>query len=95
MAHPIPAQISRYENDKATPSTETILKLAEAFDVSIDYLLVEGADRRPLRSETNGSLADRFKDLEGLPEEDQRTLLRIADALIAKNRLRSLAKEVG
>lgn len=41
------SQISRYESGKITPSAETIVKFAELFDVSLDYLLVEGAARRP------------------------------------------------
>lgn len=87
--------ISRYENGKIVLSTDMIVKLAEALDVSIDYLLVEGASRRSLKEIHNGRLADRMAKIEELPEEDQGMLLRIADALIAKNRLRSLAKEVG
>lgn len=32
-------RVSLYENSKSIPSTETIQKLAEVFEVSIDYLL--------------------------------------------------------
>lgn len=88
-------QISRYENGKIVPSTEMIVKLAEAFDVSIDYLLVEGALRRPLSPVPAGRIADRIDDLEKLPEEDQATLLRVADALLTKNKIKSLAAEAG
>lgn len=56
-------QISRYENGHITPSTEMIVKLAECFDVSLDYLLIEGATRRPLRTGDNGFL-DRLGGLE-------------------------------
>ncbi len=52
-------QISRYENGKIIPATETVVRLAEVFDVSIDYLLVDEAPRRPLHIPDTG-LADRL-----------------------------------
>ena len=33
------ALISKYENDKRVPPTETLVALAEYFNVSIDYLI--------------------------------------------------------
>jgi transcriptional regulator with XRE-family HTH domain len=32
-------QVSRYENDRVMPSIEVIIKIAKAYEVSIDYLL--------------------------------------------------------
>jgi len=86
-------QISRYENDKITPSVEAIVKIAQVFDVSIDYLLVQDAVRRPLKLDDHG-LLDRFKDIQSLTEEDRSSLLHILDALLAKNRVKSLASEI-
>ena len=53
-----PAQISRYENGRITPSAE-VVKLAEVFDVSTDYLLVEDSPRRPFRG-AEDALGDRL-----------------------------------
>lgn len=58
-------QISRYETGKITPSAEALIKLAEVFDVSIDYLLVEGAVRRPLRLD-DADLVERLQDIQTL-----------------------------
>lgn len=87
-------QVSRYENDKVVPSVQVIIKMAKCFDVSIDYLLVEEVRRRPLHVTDNG-LIERLKDIQELTEEDQASLEHILDALVAKNRIKSLASDIG
>ena len=42
-------QISRYENDKMNPSIEVLIKIAEAFNISIDYLLFDDIPKKPLK----------------------------------------------
>lgn len=64
-------QINRYENDKVTPSVEVVVKLAKAFDVSVDHLLLEDAPRRPLLHEPAGKLAEKIMHLDNLSEEDE------------------------
>lgn len=85
-------QISRYENGHITPSAEVLAKLAKALDCSVDYLLFEEAPRRPLTVEDG--FANRLHDLKLLSEEDKASVLHILDALLAKHRIRSLAKDL-
>ena len=87
-------QISRYENGHITPSVEVLVKLAEAFDVSIDYLLLDHAPRRPLRLEDR-EFVERLEGVQQLSEEDRASLLHILDALLAKNRIKSFAQGLG
>jgi transcriptional regulator with XRE-family HTH domain len=85
-----PAQISRYENGRITPSADAVVKLAEVFDVSTDYLLVEDSPRRPFRG-AEDALGDRLGTIGELSAEDLTLLLGFLDALVTKNRLKALA----
>lgn len=86
-------QISRYEKGRITPSTEVVLKLAEVFDVSTDYLLRDEAIKRPL-TEENRDVVERLQQINALTAKDREALLHILDALLAKNRFRSIADEL-
>ncbi len=85
-----PAQISRYENGRITPSADAVVKLAEVFDVSTDYLLVEDSPRRPFRG-AEDALGDRLGTVGELSAEDLALLVGFLDALVTKNRLKALA----
>lgn len=85
-----PAQISRYENGRITPSADIIVRLADTFGVSTDYLLVEDSPRRPFRPPED-ALGDRLATLTELSPEDLTLLLGFLDALVTKNRLKTLA----
>lgn len=88
-------QVSRYENGKVTPSVEVVIKMARAFNVSIDYLLLEDAPRKPLGGPRN-KLAERIMTIapDDLSEEDERTFLHFLDAIEAKNKLKAVAANV-
>jgi transcriptional regulator with XRE-family HTH domain len=81
-------QISRYENSHIAPSADAIVRLAEALDVSCDYLLVEDAPRRPFRAPEH-VLGEHLVGLDELTDEDLRALLHMLDALVAKNRVKA------
>jgi transcriptional regulator with XRE-family HTH domain len=87
-------QVSRYENGRITPSLEALVRIAETFNVSVDYLVIPDAPRRPLRSPEN-ALGDKLADLATLEEDDQAALLKVLDALVTKTKLRALTGGAG
>jgi transcriptional regulator with XRE-family HTH domain len=83
-------RVSRYETGKITPSLDAIVRMAQALNVSIDHLLIDDIPRRP------GPAADhrrggRLAALDELSGDDLASLLHMLDALVAKNRLKTLA----
>lgn len=68
--------IGRYERGIITPSIEVIIKIADALEVSIDFLV--GKTSLELDKQT---LA-RLRDISGLSEENKNFVLRMVDMAI-------------
>lgn len=79
---------SRYANGKITPSVDAVVRLAEIFDVSCDYLLLDDAPRRPFRH-AHDELSDQLTNLDQLTDADCAALLHIIDGLLANTRIRA------
>lgn len=86
-------QISRYEHGRITPSVETTVKIAQAFDVTTDYLLIENAPRKPFIMEDKEVLTH-IENIQKLSEKDRECLFHIIDALMAKKKIKSFAQEL-
>jgi transcriptional regulator with XRE-family HTH domain len=82
-------QISRYENGRITPSLDATIRIAQALDISLDYLAIDDIPRRPLHVQDHG-LADRLAQLSELDEDDRQSLLRVLDAFLTRKRLHAL-----
>lgn len=87
-------QISRYENDRITPSLDVGVRLAEAFNTSLDHLVIDDIPRRPLRGPDHG-LEDRLADLAHLDDADRDAITHIIDGLIARNRVKHALRDAG
>ncbi len=68
--------IGRYEREVITPSIEVIIKIADALDVSLDYLAGK------ISMELDKSALDRLEDISKMPEEEKRSIFKVIDALI-------------
>lgn len=87
-------QISGYERDVHTPSTEVLIRIAELFDVSLDFLAF---DDRPdtLASSliADRELIEKLAAIDRLSEHDKETVKAVLDTFILKNRFQRLATE--
>jgi transcriptional regulator with XRE-family HTH domain len=81
--------ISGYENGNRTPDTETLQKLADFFEVSVDYLL--GRSEAPVETEGVSKGNFFYFDKEGLTDEDLEYLKQSVE--IMKERARKRAAE--
>ena len=76
--------IGKYERDEAIPSIEAAKKIADAFAVSLDYLVGEGAnasfDKQAIR---------RLQDIEKLKSEDKNHIFALMDAFLECRRIRN------
>jgi len=83
-------QISRYENGRITPSLDATIRIAQALNISLDYLAIDDIPRRPLHIDDHG-LSERLALLSELDDEDRTSLLRVLDAMLTRTRLHALA----
>ncbi|NIM16407.1 MAG: helix-turn-helix domain-containing protein [Candidatus Aminicenantes bacterium] len=84
-------QISLYENGKITPSPEIIVKIAQVFEVTTDYLLIEKSPKKPFILDDK-VLSDYLEDIQNLQEEDRRCLFHMIDSFKTKNKIKSFAQ---
>jgi transcriptional regulator with XRE-family HTH domain len=78
-------QLNKYESGLNIPPAEMLVKLASAVNVSVDFLLTGNAmEDSPLAS---SRLFKRFQVLERLATDDQETVIKVIDAMIAKQRM--------
>ena len=87
-------QVSRYENNKVAPGLEAVIRMAKTFNVSVDYLLIERAERRPLNAPSSHVDA-RLSDLDQLTDDERATITNVIDALVTKSKLRAITGGAG
>jgi transcriptional regulator with XRE-family HTH domain len=83
--------ISYYENKKSIPNAETLVKIAEIFNVSIDYLLFDDAPKLPLERTGRNKLVEQMYDIDKLNEKDIEMITYMISSLITKNKMKELA----
>ena len=83
--------IGRYERCLSRPAADTLKRLADAQDVSGDYLL-EGAVEEAAKARfEDRELLRQFQAVEKLPDEDKDVIKCLLDAFLTKKRLQELA----
>lgn len=76
--------IGKYERSDNLPSIEVIIKLARAFEVSIDFLVGEGVN-----ANYNKEMLKRLDELEKLPDEEKNIIYYFMDLIIRDYKTKS------
>ncbi|MGH7044745.1 MAG: helix-turn-helix domain-containing protein [Acetobacteraceae bacterium] len=84
--------IGRFERGVSRPSGDTLKRLADALDVTSDYLLEGAADGAARAKFADRELLKQFQEVERLPEEDKHVVKTLLDALLTKKHLQSLVR---
>ncbi len=79
--------IGKYERGEAVPSIEAAKKIADAFEVSLDYLVGEG-----INSKFDKKTVGRLQDIEKLEVKEKEHVFAMLDAFLAKNKMEAILK---
>lgn len=79
----------KYERDEMTPSVEMAKKIADALDVSLDYLV--GSSSVLVKDK---KMAYRLELLDKISEEDRQTILKVMDSLLKEAQTATLDKKL-
>ena len=80
------ARLNKYEDGTNAPPLDKLQTLASAPETSIDYLVTGLTEGMPIH---NTRLIQRFQELEHFKPDDQETVIKLIDAMIAKQRMAS------
>ena len=75
-------QLTRYESKNVQPPADVLQRLANIFDVSIDYLVNGNKSEKAEQTLKDAEVIKQFKQLDKLPEDEKQSILRVLSALI-------------
>ncbi len=75
--------VGKYERNDNLPSVEVAFKLADVFDVSVDYLLGKGK-----HAAYNKETVRRLEDIENLDQQTRSTLFNVIDTFLRDSKAR-------
>lgn len=82
-------QLNKYESGLNLPPAKMLIKLADALATTIDYLLTGNPlEDNPLLA--NNQLFKRFQAVERFDDDDQEAIIKLIDAMIAKQQMQSV-----
>ncbi len=83
------AVIGKYERDEITPSVEIAKRIADALDVSLDYLA--GSTSFPIRDK---KMLYRLELMENIDKHQRATILEVVDSLLQSYQLSSTRQKL-
>jgi transcriptional regulator with XRE-family HTH domain len=84
-------QVSGYERDIHVPSTDLLIRISEAFDVTLDYLVSGGQAGSPRVEVSDRELIRHMEAIDRLPEKDKAAIKTVLETFVLKHRFQELA----
>jgi len=84
--------INRIETGKYMPVLDTVVKLADLFEVSIDYLVNDASGKTEVIRLEDQGFAEKMRLLNSLDEEDRMMIVRSIENALAKQKMIELVK---
>jgi len=85
-------QISGYERGIHIPQTELLIRIAETFSVSLDYLAYDNRTDTNTTGIADRELLEKLRALDELPDTDRNIVKNILDTYITKHRIQQLTE---
>lgn len=76
------SQMIRYENKGVQPPADIINKLSEVLGTSVDFLINGNTTEKAQNTLKDADLIRQFKEIEGLPDNEKSTILKVVSAYI-------------
>ena len=76
------SQIIRYETKGVQPPADILNKLADLLNTSIDYLINGDTTEKAISSLKDAELLKQFKEIDSMPDEDKKTIIKVVSAYI-------------
>lgn len=84
--------LSKYENERIVPTADTLRKIAEALQISSDYLIFENAPKNGISQLHDLELFEKFRIVEQMAPENRNMIKNLIDAVIIKSKLEDVIK---
>ena len=84
-------QISGYERNVHVPSMDLLIRVADLFNVSLDYLAFEDRDDSQQVQIADRDLLQKMGAIDQLTDADRNTVKAVLDTFIIKNQFQQLA----
>jgi transcriptional regulator with XRE-family HTH domain len=89
-----PNHITRIENGRYIPALDTVMKLAEVFQVPLDYL-VSGSNGSPEAIHIEDqAFAEKMRLLNSLDKKEREAITLFIDSVLSQKKLLAFAKEI-
>jgi transcriptional regulator with XRE-family HTH domain len=86
--------VSTWERGQNMPHVETLARLAQVFQVSVDYLLFENIPREGIHKIDDLELYEQFRQAESLPEEQKNAIKQVVGGLLFQQKVKQTQEEI-